>query len=106
MYHCHMLSHEDEGMMGQFLVVGNPTRTNQQDQYTIRVHPNPFGDFLHLTGLPPAMIKLYNISGQQLQLRESKGGQEKFNVSDFSPGIYFFNIITPEANHTYKVIKH
>ncbi|MGW7093758.1 multicopper oxidase domain-containing protein [Streptomyces sp. NPDC054874] len=22
MYHCHLLSHEDDGMMGQFVVVG------------------------------------------------------------------------------------
>ena len=25
MYHCHILTHEDEGMMGQFKVVGDPT---------------------------------------------------------------------------------
>ncbi len=24
MYHCHMLTHEDQGMMGQFVVVGDP----------------------------------------------------------------------------------
>lgn len=42
MYHCHMLSHEDDGMMGQFLVLGASTNTNNlllNDD--IKIYPNP-----------------------------------------------------------------
>lgn len=33
MYHCHMLVHEDEGMMGQFLVVDNSSFISSTDLF-------------------------------------------------------------------------
>ena len=32
MYHCHALTHEDKGMMGQFVVLGNTTDINEPTQ--------------------------------------------------------------------------
>lgn len=47
MFHCHMLSHEDDGMMGQFLVAGLPTVLNSvSDNPLIRIYPNPVTDRL------------------------------------------------------------
>lgn len=41
MYHCHMLTHEDAGMMGQFTVVG-PSATNEAHiQTRVNAYPNP-----------------------------------------------------------------
>lgn len=41
MYHCHMLTHEDAGMMGQFIVTGpNATREDQSGNKLI-AYPNP-----------------------------------------------------------------
>lgn len=57
MYHCHILPHEDNGMMGQFVVwngVGNgwPTSVRDNALSTIRmdVFPNPARDVLYLDG--------------------------------------------------------
>ena len=33
MYHCHMLRHEDNGMMGQFIVVAPGQSTNPSDYH-------------------------------------------------------------------------
>lgn len=45
MYHCHILSHEDGGMMGQFLVLPPATGTlpqNPANQYpAVTLYPNP-----------------------------------------------------------------
>jgi bilirubin oxidase len=42
MYHCHMLPHEDSGMMGQFLVVQNIAVYNAEKQHSaIKLYPNP-----------------------------------------------------------------
>ena len=42
MYHCHMLSHEDDDMMGQFLVLGPATNTsNLFLNDDIKIYPNP-----------------------------------------------------------------
>lgn len=42
MYHCHMLPHEDSGMMGQFVVVDDNTSVNMQDvENGPTLFPNP-----------------------------------------------------------------
>jgi bilirubin oxidase len=42
MYHCHLLTHEDDGMMGQFLVKSPATRHPYlQEEGGVRLFPNP-----------------------------------------------------------------
>ncbi|MBK8339818.1 MAG: multicopper oxidase domain-containing protein [Flavobacteriales bacterium] len=41
MYHCHLLMHEDEGMMGQFLVVDPNAIAEQEASASIHIWPNP-----------------------------------------------------------------
>jgi len=41
MFHCHMLTHEDMGMMGQFLVTDATQSISEQHDYTVNVFPNP-----------------------------------------------------------------
>ncbi len=54
MYHCHLLMHEDEGMMGQFLVVDDNSVIEHETTATrLIAGPNPFisGELrLHWTG--------------------------------------------------------
>lgn len=57
MYHCHILPHEDKGMMGQFVVwngigSGSPTSIRNNELSTIRmeVFPNPAQEVLYLDG--------------------------------------------------------
>jgi len=44
MYHCHMLSHEDEGMMGQFVVVDSTTALPELEANNFQIYPNPSND--------------------------------------------------------------
>lgn len=45
MYHCHLLMHEDEGMMGQFLVIDpNAIGETKAGQRTMHVWPQPFSN--------------------------------------------------------------
>lgn len=106
MYHCHMLSHEDAGMMGQFIVVDNTTDTYEQEENSVLIYPNPVANIISLQGLPPSTIELYNTAGQLLESKETIDGDEKFNLAEYASGVYYFNIISLEKNHTYKVIKH
>ena len=41
MYHCHMLSHEDDGMMGQFVVFDNATAVNEYGEKNDFPIPKP-----------------------------------------------------------------
>jgi len=106
MYHCHMLSHEDEGMMGQFIVVGNPTNTEEQEQNPIEIYPNPVSDDITLTGLAHSIIELYDVSGHLLERKKAVSNAEQFNMTRYESGIYYFNVLTNDQNNIYKVIKH
>ncbi|MBL7780771.1 MAG: multicopper oxidase domain-containing protein [Saprospiraceae bacterium] len=43
MYHCHILSHEDDGMMGQFIVTAPATGTVESVPGRLMFYPNPAG---------------------------------------------------------------
>jgi hypothetical protein len=101
-----MLSHEDDGMMGQFLVVDNATSINELNENAIILYPNPVDHLVRLQGLPPCVIQLFNASGQLIMERKSISRVEQFNLTELAIGVYYFHIITPNENHTYKVIKH
>ncbi len=41
MYHCHMLTHEDMGMIGQFLVVDPASGIEEVENESFKIFPNP-----------------------------------------------------------------
>ena len=106
MYHCHMLSHEDEGMMGQFIVVDNSTAVTEFERDAISIYPNPVLDIITINGLGQATVEVYNSSGQLLQIKETGSHQEIFDMSEFPSGIYFFRIKKMNINQSYKIVKH
>lgn len=105
MYHCHMLTHEDDGMMGQFTVV-NPTSVDD-DLYErqLGVFPNPTDGKLTIDGLLPASIELYNTTGQLLSKWQTTNASESFDLSAYAAGVYYFNIKTEQGVQSVKVVK-
>jgi bilirubin oxidase len=92
MYHCHMLVHEDEGMMGQFTVVDNgSTAVETIETETFSIYPNPANDKIQ--------VKLKNSVNQEIQIIDVKGGLmfqgiltemiSTIDVRKLSNGIYF-----------------
>ena len=76
MYHCHMLMHEDEGMMGQFLVRYQEKDTVNNisliDESKIFIFPNPASDLIKIKGLKSnlAEVLFYSLQGRLLQKNE------------------------------------
>lgn len=70
MYHCHLLHHEDDGMMGQFLVQTAGTNIMQEaDNDIISLYPNPLGkaEKLHIKGEEKVQtVGIYNYLGQKV----------------------------------------
>jgi blue copper oxidase len=106
MYHCHMLSHEDDGMMGQFIVFDNTTGIEEHGKEIVSIYPNPVSDIITLKGTSSSTIELYNTSGQLLEKRETESGDVQFNMIKYAAGVYYFNITTPEQSQAYKVVKN
>ena len=105
MYHCHMLSHEDDGMMGQFVVFDNATAVNEYGKKTISLYPNPTFDVVSLSGLSLSIIEIYNTSGQLLETRKVADGEEQFNLANYPAGVYYLNISTNEHTNMYRILK-
>lgn len=93
MFHCHMLLHEDDGMMGQFLVTGIPTGLNTLvDDPVIRIYPNPFTDRLTVeaSGVNPnsVTIEITNSLGQPCVHQKISGFPATLNTSNLKAGVY------------------
>jgi bilirubin oxidase len=113
MLHCHMLTHEDKGMMLQFEVVEltTGTRNGQMISSGINVYPNPvyannttlavsgfIGDNVH--------FELFNMLGQKIMEQKIVKTQEVFtiNLPENLHGTYLLKINGAEITHTKTII--
>ncbi|MCB0477195.1 MAG: multicopper oxidase domain-containing protein [Crocinitomicaceae bacterium] len=87
MYHCHMLTHEDMGMMGQFLVIDSTLNTIEYEagsNWTL--YPNPSNGKVFFQAEEKTEITITDLSGKIIQVFEAYGKTEvQLNVS---PGLY------------------
>lgn len=76
MYHCHILSHEDNSMMNQFVVVDSLVGTTSNtdavvDQKTLTLFPNPANNSINFKGeyLNAGVLRFYDVNGKVLDER-------------------------------------
>lgn len=110
MYHCHILAHEDHGMMGQFVVTYphssvdyEPTSTGQWDLY-----PNPTSGGLNIRGLceSESVIRIYNTLGVKhadIPLDPIHGSM-KLTMPKLTAGMWFIEWQRPEGTLTKQII--
>ncbi len=108
MYHCHLLHHEDDGMMGSFLVVDSTatgvTDINFEDNFTI--YPNPTSDFLNIISPDNKLFELtiYNAIGEIIY-KVQAASNYRLSTINFPNGIYFIHMRKEDKFFTKKVIK-
>jgi hypothetical protein len=104
MFHCHIALHEDEGMMGQF-VVGNPPVgiMNVRQNSKMKVYPNPTKGILHFQvddGIVITHATIIDVRGQQQLQFDLDGIKTDLDVSTLSHGLYFLQL-TDKDGGTY-----
>ncbi len=115
MYHCHLLHHEDDGMMGSFLVI-DTTVTAIKDIIGVNdigIYPNPAsGNILFQTNaeILNATIKIINSLGEILIQSNISNNNSMLDISILPQGIYIVQIIltgigTNNDFFTHKLIK-
>ena len=94
MYHCHILMHEDDGMMGQFIVTSNPAGIKQQTRNDngMALYPNPASDYVSLllkgTVNGESVITIYDVLGKGVYSERISGNSSRISTSDFCRGVY------------------
>ncbi len=113
MYHCHIGSHEDNAMMGQFIV--NPVTTGINDvdaNLNIAVYPNPTYNGWIIDGTSSESqlsISLTNSLGQVVltQTIIPVAGKFSYNIpsTEMAAGMYVLTLGSKSQNQTIKLIK-
>jgi len=94
MFHCHIALHEDEGMMGQFIVTGNTTGIKQLsgDENLFSVYPNPTHDKLFVkfndANQSAYYIKIFDALGRTMLMLPRPQLQDGIDISQLSKGAY------------------
>ena len=109
MYHCHIALHEDDGMMGQF-VVKNPTvgivegTSTVQQRPLFSVYPNPAFNklFFNNNGSDQGVyyVRITNILGKTMYMLPKPEVQNGIDISNLPVGIYFAQVIFDKTFET------
>lgn len=112
MYHCHLLHHEDEGMMGSFVVIDSTTAIKSvTDDNEIVVFPNPSNSEWNISYLgQPANfnIVLSNLIGQKVYskvVNTAANSIVKVPNNELADGVYILNISNAVKHYVIRVIK-
>lgn len=113
MYHCHMLTHEDHGMMGQFIVQCPATTGSQEivvQNTNAIISPNP-GRGVFSLRLPfskgEKQIQVLNTKGEEVLLLTAGDTEEvKIDISDAAAGMYVLRYFDGREWHCTRVAKY
>ena len=86
------------------IIDNNWTNVTETEDANIEIYPNPAKDVVRLSMVnsQQSAVRIYNILGMMIEEIEINSNETEINISDYTPGIYFFNI----EGKTVKVIKN
>jgi bilirubin oxidase len=93
MYHCHMLTHEDGGMMGQFIVYDPLNATEETSNTDLKIFPNPASSLINIEsekGIKEMII--HAIDGKSI-LTKFVDPSKTIDVSDLMDGTYLIEFV-------------
>ena len=103
MYHCHFSNHEDDGMMGQF-VVNNPSSIidNMPDESRYTLFPNPASDviFIENTGIEIYYITIVNSVGKSVMMLPQPEIHKGISIAHLPKGMYYMQIMDAATKTT------
>ena len=109
MYHCHLLHHEDDGMMGSFIVIDTSSTliSELKHQQKIEVFPNPLVGTELRFDLPidykSANYQIINCLGS-IVISGKENQDNKIDVSSLGKGVFFLRILSDKNTFYSKFI--
>ena len=84
------------------------TNVAETEDVNVMIYPNPAKDVVRLStdNGQQTTVRIYNVMGMLVgtRLATSATNEIEINVSDYNPGVYFFNIQTENGNVTKKIV--
>jgi bilirubin oxidase len=105
MYHCHIALHEDDGMMGQFIVTASSgISTTASSAHDYRLYPNPANDRLFIkplqSGSEVYYVRIVNTAGRTVLMLPQPDLKSGIDLSRLAAGDYFMLITDKESKTT------
>lgn len=109
MYHCHLLHHEDDGMMGAFLVIDTNSNISVSENdlnNSVLVFPNPSIGKFQVSSLKSQVLSLeiYNVMGESIYSLNRLFTSSLIDLSAQPNGIYFLKIKTEQGIISKKIV--
>ena len=111
MYHCHLLHHEDDGMMGSFAVVDSTSSDVEVEHHSqIAIYPQPANESIvvklnNMVGNSHYQLIIHNLLGDKLYststIIDESAGTIRVNTQQLPNGMYYM-LVKGEANRFYK----
>ncbi|HNV97923.1 MAG TPA: multicopper oxidase domain-containing protein [Chitinophagales bacterium] len=99
MYHCHMLHHEDDGMMGSFTVVAQDAVVDPE-LANCQIYPNPAASGASLilsSTVPMDAWRLYNTLGEMISTAQVTGSTAtQIRLPELPAGAYYIAVSVGE----------
>jgi len=110
MYHCHLLHHEDDGMMGSFLVRDDLSVDAKQKDLLFQIESNPTSDqwiIRSYSELSINQIELMDATGRLIFEEKKTFGKEiSIDALGLDNGVYYLKCSTVNGSTTLTLIKH
>lgn len=109
MYHCHFANHEDDGMMGQFVVTSPAgVKTITKDELIYKIYPNPAQEkiFIEQTKENTSIyyVTITNVQGRAVMMLPQPDLSKGIDISALAKGTYFI-LITDKATKQVSNVK-
>jgi bilirubin oxidase len=110
MYHCHISLHEDDGMMGQFIVTDQATsvKTLSKTVNDFSVYPNPANEKLYFSfnnnDAKVYYVSILNVVGKAVMMLPKPEWKDGIDISNLAAGTYFVQL-TDDKTKTVTVKK-
>ncbi|MEJ6777651.1 MAG: multicopper oxidase domain-containing protein [Crocinitomicaceae bacterium] len=107
MYHCHMLTHEDMGMMGQFIVSDPNSGLENQSLSQFNVYPNPSnGDVtVEFNHVGEHEVLIQDVQGRLITTLNSSLDKVMLDLFDVDNGVYVITVKVNGSRSTKRIIK-
>ena len=108
MFHCHLLHHEDEGMMGTFLVIDTTLSGISENKLakSVNIFPNPTSGKIFITSAKHGIkgVEVLDIVGRSLFYINENSISSGIDLGNQPGGIYLIRIKTEHGNVSKKIV--